>query len=489
MIRYYTSLLLLLVLTATSATAQNTARTITGTVSSADESTPLEGVAVAIKGTHTISGTQADGAYYIPVTGKDSVLVFSHPEFETLEVKLATSNEYNIALHKHNASAAARFSPIGQWRAVVTGGATEIPFQFDVRMNAKGDTTLYFLNAAERFEGGRVRQTTDSLFVALDQFDNELAFKIDGQALEGVLRRQDHQGRPTPIRAETGKDYRFAPAGPAAAGNISGTYDIVFASENGKEEKAVGLFKQTGNKLEGTFLRVTGDSRFLEGIVTGNEFYLSSFIGSGAGYYKGSFTKDKQLTGTIGTRGSQRFTGTPNDNAALPDPYALTVLKDGYTSFDFSFPDINGKKISLSDPKYKNKVVVIAISGTWCPNCIDEAAFLAPWYKKNKQRGVEVITIYYERQTDSAFVRKALTRFRNRFDIQYDQVVGGVADKQFVATSLPALNTFLSFPTTIIIDKKGKVAQIHTGYSGPATGHYYTEFVKEFNETIDKLVK
>ena len=102
---------------------------------------------------------------------------------------------------------------------------------------------------------------------------------------------------------------------------------------------------------------------------------------------------------------------------------------------------------------------------------------------------MEVIAIHYERQTDTAFLRKAFQRFHKKFDIEYDEVIAGVADKQAVAESLPALNTFLSFPTTVFIDRKGKVSKIHTGYTGPATGSYYTEFVKEFNAEIDRLLK
>jgi len=101
---------------------------------------------------------------------------------------------------------------------------------------------------------------------------------------------------------------------------------------------------------------------------------------------------------------------------------------------------------------------------------------------------VEIVSIQYERKTDTAFVRKVLTRMRDRYDIQYTQVFGGIADKQVVANSLPALNTFLAFPTTIFIDKQGKVAGIHTGYSGPATGIYYQKFQQEFNDKVDALL-
>ena len=78
---------------------------------------------------------------------------------------------------------------------------------------------------------------------------------------------------------------------------------------------------------------------------------------------------------------------------------------------------------------------------------------------------------------------------KKRFDIQYDILFAGLADTQYASSVLPALSEIISFPTTIIVDKSGKVAKIHTGYSGPATGKYYDDFVKEFNHEIDELLK
>jgi len=382
------------------------------------------------------------------------------------------------------------FVALGTWRGVAkVKEGLDIPFNFEINEKS-GQQKLYFRNAEERFEGGLVKQTADSLFVKLDQFDNELAFAlVDGDHLSGSLRKQDKAGKPLTIVAER-KNYRFETLNKTATADYSGSYDVVFKSPNGKDEKTVGLFKQTGNKLTGTFLRITGDSRYLEGVVEGNEFQLSSFIGSSPAYYKGTFQPDGTLTGEIlGARGSQAFTGTKNKDAALPDPYKLTYLKSGYKTLDFSFPDVNGKKISLKDEKYKNKVVILTITGSWCPNCVDEATFIAPWYKANKKRGVEIIALHYERSTEPEYAKKVMTRFRERFGIEYDQVLAGTADKQVVSQSLPALDSFLSFPTTIIIDKQGNVAQIHTGFNGPATGKFYDEFVKEFNTEIDTLLK
>jgi len=134
-------------------------------------------------------------------------------------------------------------------------------------------------------------------------------------------------------------------------------------------------------------------------------------------------------------------------------------------------------------------VVIVTIGGTWCPNCIDEAAFLAPWYKKNKARGIEIINLSFERKDDLAFAKSRLTPFIKRFGIEYDVLFAGAADKKVVAGKLPELNTFLSFPTTFFIDKQGKVRKVHTGYTGPATGQYYEEFLDEFNDEVNELLK
>jgi peroxiredoxin len=380
----------------------------------------------------------------------------------------------------------------GKWRGEFEiRPGLKVPFVFEFAKGKNNKPSVYFLNGDEKFEGGTVKQVNDSVIVSLDQFDNEFALKLAGDELSGELRKQNSKTPGTPLTARKNLSYRFKESGSsAAAADVSGTYDIVFKASDGTEEKAVGLFTQEGNKLKGTFLRITGDSRYLEGTVDGNNFQLSSFIGSSPSYYKGQIGSDGKLTGeTIGLRSSQAFTGIPNENAALPDASTLTLLKQGYNSLDFSFPDADGKLVSLKDERFRNKVVIVTIGGTWCPNCIDEANFLSPWYKKNKSRGIEAVSIHYERQTDPVFVKKALNRFREKYDIGYLQVFGGKADKQAVAASLPALNTFLSFPTMILVDREGKVAKIHTGFSGPATGKYYDEFVKEFNHDIDKLVK
>ena len=50
------------------------------------------------------------------------------------------------------------------------------------------------------------------------------------------------------------------------------------------------------------------------------------------------------------------------------------------------------------------------------------------------------------------------------------------------------LKDIIGFPTTIIIDKKGDVRKIHTGFSGPGTGEHYIEFISEFEKLTNDLL-
>ncbi|MDB5235698.1 MAG: hypothetical protein JWR44_2691, partial [Hymenobacter sp.] len=127
--------------------------------------------------------------------------------------------------------------------------------------------------------------------------------------------------------------------------------------------------------------------------------------------------------------------------------------------------------------------------GSWCPNCLDETNFLAPWYEKNKQRGVEIIGLGYERSDDYKVSSAKLRNMRERFHMGYDVAFAGVSNKDSVAKSLPQLAKFLAFPTTIFLDKKGNVRKIHTGFAGPGTGKYYQEEIAGFEQTVDKLLK
>lgn len=242
--------------------------------------------------------------------------------------------------------------------------------------------------------------------------------------------------------------------------------------------------------MEGSFLTPTGDYRYLSGNVKGDSLYLSTFDGSNAYLIKAAILKDGVLKGAMwsGIKGYKTFTSILNENAKLPDATKLTYLKPGSETVDFTFPDADGKPLSLKDPRFKDKSVIIQIMGSWCPNCMDETNFLAPWYTKNKSRGVEIVGLAFEHSDDLAVSAPKLKRMESRFGIEYPVLLAGTNTNEATAKALPMLNKVMSYPTTIFIDKKGKVREIHTGFSGPGTGKYYDEFVADFNQLMDKLI-
>lgn len=471
--------------------AQTSARVIKGVVTDGSSSAPLEGVTILAKGSQLLSESQTDGIYAIPITEKDSILIFRFEDYAPREVRVLNDNELNIQLLKGGISDnTPSFSQLsGIWRGVFEiKQGIETPFQFILQENGS-QLQAFLINGEEKFPAGQVSIKNDSIFIGLPLFENELALSFQNNQLKGSLRKQDGTGFQIPIKAERGLSNRFTGNGSSALKDMSGRYDVVFKSSNGKEEKAVGVFKQTGTKVYATFLRVTGDSRYLEGIIEDNHIRLSSFIGSTPSLYLAEVDADGVIKGeSVSARGGLPFTANLNSNAALPDAYTLTTLKEGKDHLEFNFPDAEGKLVNISDKRFEGKALIISIGGTWCPNCMDEAAFLGNWYEKNKQRGIEIIGLQYERQTDPAYVKKAFDRFKKQFNINYPLLLGGVADKQVVVNSLPAMQNFLSFPTTIFVDKTGKVTKIHTGFSGPATGEAYNDFIKEFNAEVDQLL-
>ena len=131
-------------------------------------------------------------------------------------------------------------------------------------------------------------------------------------------------------------------------------------------------------------------------------------------------------------RGRHRlWEGKKNPTASLPDPESMTYMKKGFDKLEFSFPNVNGKPVSLNDEKYKNKVVILQLLGSWCPNCMDETKFLVPWYEKNKGRGVEILGLAYERKADFAYGSERVKKMKQKMNMSYDVLSAGVSDNAF----------------------------------------------------------
>ncbi|MCR6720091.1 MAG: hypothetical protein NVV59_07255 [Chitinophagaceae bacterium] len=219
-------------------------------------------------------------------------------------------------------------------------------FNLKLKKGKRSDWELYFINAEERFQSGNLIKKGDSLLAKLDPFDNEMIFHVQGDSLAGQVRRQDGKGTALKLRAAKGRSNRFAFPVADYLGDINGTYEVTFFLKSGGSDPSVAIFKQEGQRLTASFLRITGDSRFLEGVIINDSFFLSSYIGYSPSFYRGRIEKDGKISGeTVGARGpGQRFEGVLNDEASLPDAFELTTLREGYSRFDFSFPDMKGKK-------------------------------------------------------------------------------------------------------------------------------------------------
>jgi thiol-disulfide isomerase/thioredoxin len=264
-------------------------------------------------------------------------------------------------------------------------------------------------------------------------------------------------------------------------------------SVNGKVLKAIALFKQQKNRLTGSFLTPSGDYRFLEGVVTGDSLKLSTFDGSHAYYFHAKIDNANRISSGqyfAGYAGLQGWTAIKDDKALLPEQDAPTSLKPGETGLNFAFKDLDDKLVSIKDERFANKVVIVQLMGSWCPNCMDETKFLSEFYRNNKKRGVEAVALAYEYSTDLQRSKASLRKFQQRFKVEYPMLITGVTtgDEQRTEKTLPQLTPIRSFPTTIFIDKKGNVRKIESAFYGPGTGAYYQEFLKEFNGTVDELL-
>ncbi len=371
----------------------------------------------------------------------------------------------------------------------------EIVFNFQPKKETS-KTVLYVINDTERLRISDLKQKGDSLLFNMPFFESSFAVKInkDGSLKGEWVKGTSKEPQYFQFKAIPGQSFRFLPKNGNAKTNISGKWAVDFVNmANGKEMKAVAVFNQKGNKLSGSFLTPTGDYRYLEGIVTGDSLKLSTFDGSHAYYFRAKIEDDKTISGGdyfSGYAGWQQWKATKDENAALPQQELPTSLKPGETGLNFAFKDLDDKLVSIKDERFRNKVIIVQIMGSWCPNCMDETKFLSEFYNKNRNRGIEIIGLAYEYSTDLKRTKASLRKFQQRFNVQYPMLITGAitSDEQRTEKTLPQLTPIRSFPTTIFIDKKGNVRKIHPVFYGPGTGEYYEMFLKDFNNTVDELI-
>lgn len=375
----------------------------------------------------------------------------------------------------------------GTYRAVLqVQDNKELPFIFEVET----DSTLTIFNAEEKIFVDEIEYRNDSVFIKLPFYEGYIAAIFEDENLKGNFIKESLD-RIVPFSTEKNKE-RFLVTSEASQ-NMTGNWEMVF-SQNIEEDEyiAKGIFKQDGNKITGTIRTKTGDYRYLEGVMDGNQMKLSAFDGAHAFLFTATVT-DSTLQGVFysGNHFKEPFVAKRNDSFELPNPNTLTFLKEGYDAFAFSFPDVQGDIISLTDERFKNKVVLVQIMGSWCPNCLDESKYYAEFYKNNKDKDFEIVALAFEYAKTKEKAFNSIARMKDRVGIDYPILLAqfGTSNKKKAQEKLPMLNHVLSYPTTIFVDKKGVVRKIHTGFNGPATGDKYVSFQKEFKDFVNQLLK
>ncbi len=294
-----------------------------------------------------------------------------------------------------------------------------------------------------------------------------------------------------PFEAHHGVNERFSnPLKGTNTNNISGRWETDFSIDKPEDHyKAIGQFTQDNNYLTGTFMTETGDYRFLEGNVYNDSVYLSCFDGAHLFLFK-ALIKNDTLFGTFwsGKHWEEPWVAVRNKNFELTNPDSLTFLKPGYDKLAFTFPNLTGDPVSLNDEKYKNKVVIVNIMGPWCPNCKDETAYLSKLYNKNKDNGLEVIALSFDKSEDYEVAKATALKVKEHFKVDYDILIAGKASKIDAAKALPMLNHIMSYPTTIFIDRQGNIRKIRTGFYGPGTRDFYTRYTEQTNSFVAKLL-
>lgn len=375
----------------------------------------------------------------------------------------------------------------GPWRASLElDKGRVIPFLFVYNT----DNTLLISNGEEEIEVTDVTLKGDSITIEMPIFEGVFKGVFAEDSIYGMYYTPSLK-RSVPFKMKHGNYTRFR-FSEAPSVEVTGNWETVF-SPNSEADRydAKGIFKQIGNKITGTFRTTTGDYRFLEGAVQNDSVKLSAFDGAHAFLFEAKVT-DSTMNGMFysGNHWKEPFTAKRNDAFELAAADSLTFLKEGYERIEFSFPDVNGEMVSLADDAFKDKVTIVQIMGTWCPNCLDETKFYTKYDNSNKNDDLAFVALAFEYAPTKERAIASIERLQEGANVPYPILLAqyGTSSKTKANEKLPMLAKVLSYPTSIFIDKTGKVRKIHTGFNGPATGEKYDEFVAEFDDFVNKLL-
>lgn len=377
----------------------------------------------------------------------------------------------------------------GPWHMELDLGDHKLPFTFELR-EEHGSPVMHVRNAGEDIAMGDLVITGDSITVRAPFTDQTFHGVIStDSSFTGVWTTTSRgELHLVPFVARAGTQARFASPDPQGP-DVGGTWEAHFGvSDTTLGEPATGLFEQHDGIITGTFATETGDYRYLEGVVRNDSLLLSGFDGGHAYLFEAAVRGDR-LSGTFfsGPVHREPWVAVRNSAWHLRDPDSLSTVEADTAPIDLHFTTIDGITVGTATAG-EGQVVVLQVMGSWCANCMDESMLFNELYARHHAQGLEMIALGFEKTDDPLASVRSLERFRQRLGIRYPIVHAGRASAKDVRAVLPMLKDFMSYPTSIVIDRKGRVRRVHTGFYGPGTGEHYVRFKKEFEEFLEELL-
>lgn len=375
-------------------------------------------------------------------------------------------------------------SPAGVWDAVVTvsNNTIEIPFRFEI-VNSGTGVRGYFFDGDVKVPSQPGTFTGGAVELRFDQYGAKVVASLNGDKLEGKYDRGT-RGAAYPFKAVRAAAAK-APTGKVP--NIAGEWRIPTKNSRGETGWRF-IVHQNGAAVSASILRIDGDTGALSGRYDNGKFLISHFSGARPVKYEITVNADGSLD--LLQNGTQKLAAYKLTDARAKDatptaPTQFTRMKNPAEPFRFSYPDLNGKTVSNTDAQFKNKVVIVTVTGSWCPNCHDEAPFMGELYKTYHPRGLEIVALGFE-EADQLKNPVRPRAFVKQFGIQYPFLL--VAEPEEAPAKITQAENLNAFPTTFILGKDGRVREVHAGYASVATGVVHEESKKEMKALIERLL-
>ena len=377
----------------------------------------------------------------------------------------------------------------GRWDASVLANGVAVPFRFEIATHGTSATGSFFdgdrkiASTSGRFENGRMTLDYDFLNTVLDA-------AFDGRELRGTYRNRRPNARPINFAAS-----RYAPrtlSSAAGTPQVGGEWVMYrTAQDDSRLDVSWRLhLVQSGSQVSGAILKTSGDSGTLTGEWRDGRLTLSHFAGERALLFEARLNGDGTLNITLDRRFTYRAARTTQlAGKGIPNPPDLTRftgVKDPRAPLRYSGVDIDGKPVSETDDRFRGKVVVLTIGGTWCANCHDEAPFLSSLYNDFHAKGLEVAGLFFENDADLAVVRPRIVAFTRRYGVAYPIIFAGTTDQ--AEAKLYQLRNFSVYPTTIVIGRNGLVRRVQAGFASTATGAEHDRLLREERGLIARLL-